>query len=190
MITRSPYVFVVGLCTQAALLAGCPGPGITDSEEGKPVEKTATAAPRPGLDGVFTEIGVDVPAFGGMFFEDDGQTLVVHVTELTPGIEAEIMASIQRVLGDDPRFQQAAIELRECEYTFLQLAAWHDELSPLAMAEEGVVFSDIDEQSNRLRFGVETADAQGRTEELMAGLDIPEEAVIFEITDPVVPAGG
>ena len=50
---------------------------------------------------------------------------------------------------------------------------------------DGVVSTDVDESTNRLRVGVETADLIPVIEAQIAGLGVPREAALIEVTEPI-----
>jgi hypothetical protein len=72
------------------------------------------------------------------------------------------------------------------QYGFLQLKEWRDQMDPEVLALSGVVLTDIDEATNRLRVGVEDADAAAQVEQVLANVGIPREAVDIDVTEPIV----
>jgi hypothetical protein len=85
-------------------------------------------------------------------------------------------------LGDRVVFQQG-------DYDFRDLQAWKDAVRP-ELAATGAVYLDIDEQRNRLVFGVERESVDRFTEELQRFLRttrVPPEAVIVEAAEPIEP---
>ena len=71
------------------------------------------------------------------------------------------------------------------EFDYLQLNDWFTRASPAALAIPGAVFADLDEGSNRLRLGVETAAAERRVRELLARRGIPSAAAVVERAEPI-----
>jgi hypothetical protein len=160
------------------------------------------------IDDRFAEIAQQVPEFGGMFYDENGQLTMYlvgrdvrgdRVVEPTPMVqtpevgrekvdEATQMAkaAIVTLMSDDPRITSAGeIRALRGQYGFLQLKEWFDSMNMVVHGVPGVVLTDIDEVSNRLRIGIENQEVQGAVEEQLAQLRIPQEAVIIEVTGPL-----
>lgn len=71
-------------------------------------------------------------------------------------------------------------------YASQQVAAWFEQASPAALELSGTVFVDHDETTNRIVIGVEDADAILRSRPALNRLGIPESAVEFRITPPIL----
>jgi hypothetical protein len=157
--------------------AALPGPVQTDEVETSDDRVAAVAR--------------EVPGFGGMFYDQDG-TLQVYLSEQKGPASAALIASmddvITREIGRGERLSGNGIEIREGQYGFLDLYSWQQQMSPAVLALPGVVFTDIDEKTNRLRIGV--TDSAGLTDEVeksLSGLSVPREAVLISQTKPVTP---
>jgi hypothetical protein len=95
---------------------------------------------------------------------------------------------ITREVGRGERLSQKGVEIREGQYDFLDLHRWQQQMSPDVLALPGVVFTDIDDMTNRLRIGI--TDSRGgmkAVEELLDTLGVPREAVLISETKPVWP---
>jgi hypothetical protein len=154
-----------------------PGPAQTDEIE--------------TLDDRFAAVARQVPGFGGMFFDRDG-TLQVYLLGQKDPVDAAFMAFLDNVItteiGRGNRLSQSGVEVREGQYDFLDLHRWRQQVSPSVLALPEVVFTDIDEATNRLRIGI--TDSPGMTEtveEYLAKLGVPREAVLISKTEPVWP---
>lgn len=66
------------------------------------------------------------------------------------------------------------------------LAAWFEKASPAALELEGAVYADHDEAAGRIAIGVEDADAMLRMQPALNALGIPQEAVEFRVTPPII----
>jgi hypothetical protein len=133
----------------------------------------------------------EVPGFGGMFYDQDG-TLQVYMSGQKGPAPAALIASlddvITREIGRGERLSGSGIEILDGQYGFLDLYNWQQQMSPAVLALPGVVFTDIDEKTNRLRIGV--TDSSGLTDEVekyLSGLSVPREAVLISETKPVLP---
>jgi hypothetical protein len=152
--------------------------------------------PEVTLDDRFAMVAQQIPGFGGLFYDENGQlTMYVSAGELNaPQADQEALrvassAVLANVLGADER-ATAADQLRIVpgQYSFVELQQWHDRMSADVLATPGVVFTDIDEASNRLRIGVDAAQQQSVVEQQLAALGVPREAVVLEVTEPIQPA--
>jgi hypothetical protein len=154
---------------------------------------SAAPAQSPGqsLDEQFAAIARQVPGFGGMYLDQDGTMKVYMVGQKEPA-NANLISSlddvITREIGGGERLTHSGVEIIEGQYSFLDLHSWHQELSPAALSLPGVVYTDLDEQSNRLRIGVEDSkEALEAVEKSLAGLSVPREAVVISVTKPITP---
>ncbi|MFL6237110.1 MAG: hypothetical protein ACJ76N_28530 [Thermoanaerobaculia bacterium] len=133
-----------------------------------------TTSPGMSLDDEYAKMAEKVPGFGGLYLDEQGTTHV-YLQDLT-------RAGEMQGLGDRVVFQQG-------DYNFGDLFAWKDQVRP-QLAQPGAVYLDIDEQRNRLVFGVERDLVDRFTEGLQSflrGTRVPPEAVIVEAADPVEP---
>ncbi|MFL6202039.1 MAG: hypothetical protein ACJ76J_22930 [Thermoanaerobaculia bacterium] len=126
------------------------------------------------LDEEFARLADEIPGFGGLYLDAEGTTHV-YLTDLSRAREVQN-------LGE-------RVEVHQGEYDFRNLFAWKDEVRPL-LERSGAVFLDIDEQRNRLLFGVErdalkTFDSE--LQDFLRGTRVPPEAVIVEVGDPFEP---
>lgn len=125
-----------------------------------------------------------VPGFGGYFIDASGAP-TVYLTDPVqrPAAEAALggfLASFGWTAAD--------LRVRQGEYDWIQLDAWHRAAGPAALAVGGAVFSDVDEGSNRLRFGgVDAAAVAGIVSAALAA-GVPEAAMRVQLAAPVVPA--
>ena len=76
------------------------------------------------------------------------------------------------------------IQVLRGQYGFGQLKQWQYNMTGL-FDLDGVVSTDVDESTNRLRVGVETADLIPVIEAQIAGLGVPREAALIEVTEPI-----
>jgi hypothetical protein len=166
----------------AALSAGAgnpasPGPAQTDEIETSDDRLAAVAR--------------QVPGFGGMFFDQDG-TLQVYMTDQKGPAPASLVSLlddvITREVGRGERLSGSGVEVLDGQYGFLDLYNWQAQMSPAVLALPEVVFTDIDETTNRLRIGI--TDSPGMSEAVekyLAELNVPRKAVLISETKPVIP---
>ena len=123
-----------------------------------------------------------VPGFGGYFIDESGApTVWLTDPAQRPAAEAALagfLASYGWTASD--------LRVRQADYGYLQLDAWYRQSWPQALAVAGAVFSDIDEGSNRLRFGGVDAGAVAAIASTLADLNVPAAAAVVEVSAPVV----
>jgi hypothetical protein len=154
---------------------------------------SAAPAQSPGqsLDEQFAAIARQVPGFGGMYLDQDGTMKVYMVGQkepVTDNLISSLDDVITREIGGGERLAHSGVEVIEGQYNFLDLHSWHQDLSPAVLSIPGVVSTDIDENVNRLRIGVEDSkEALEAVEKSLAGLSVPREAVVISVTKPIYP---
>lgn len=132
------------------------------------------------LDDKFDEVAGQVPEFGGMFLEGDELKIYLAKPEKKSAAEAAVVS----VFGRE-RVPRGGIKVLQGQYTFTKLKDWHEKMGGLFNIQ-GVVFTDIDESSNRLKIGVESSDLAGVVEKELKKQGIPIGAYIIEQTEPIV----
>ncbi|MEZ0334697.1 MAG: hypothetical protein ACAI18_11860, partial [Gemmatimonadales bacterium] len=117
----------------------------------------------------------------GFFLDRDGQPTVYLKDARQRGTAEAGLAGTLRELG----MTTSQLRILKGEFDYLQLNDWFTRAAPAALAIPGAVFADLDEGSNRLRLGVETAAAERSVRELLAGRGIPSAAVVVERAEPI-----
>lgn len=129
--------------------------------------------PMLSLDEEFARLAEAVPGFGGLYVDEKGTTHV-YLVDLARAREVQD-------LGEH-------VEVHQGEYDFRDLFAWKAAVRDL-LARPGMVLLDIDEQRNRLLFGVERTALDAFTAELpelLRSTRVPLEAVLVEVEEPIV----
>ncbi len=130
----------------------------------------------------FADIGMKVHGFGGMFVDEDKDTLYVYVVPGQAGDVDELDQAITDVLGSK-RPPQRHIRVLAGQYTFLELQDWYSHMRSRVLPMDGVVLTGIDDRKNRLKVGVESSAAAAAVQTELDALGIPRLAV------NIVPAG-
>jgi hypothetical protein len=129
-------------------------------------------------------VALAVPGFGGYFIDETGAP-TVYLTDVAQRPAAETaLAGFLASFG----WSAADLRVRQAEYDYLQLDAWHRRSWTQALALTGSVFSTIDEGSNRLRFGGLDAAAVSSILNTVVALGVPAAAVDVVLTGPVLQA--
>ncbi len=136
----------------------------------------------------FAEIGMKVHGFGGMFVDEDKDTLYVYLVPGQPGDIAELEQTITDVFGSR-RPPQRRIAALQGQYTFLELSDWYSHMRPRVLPMEGVVLTGIDDRKNRLKVGVETSGVASAVQTELDALGIPRLAVNIVLAGEATPEG-
>jgi len=159
------------------------------------------------LDEKLLKVAENVPGFGGMFFDNNGDLNVYLVSadrllnaQDSKAREALIEAAITAIFGEDvldqgrdhhPEVQERYVPIQaprikivKGDYEILQLVKWRTGIDR-GLEVPGVVLTDLDEQQNRLKVGIEPSASYERVEAALKKLGVPLEAVIIEETKPV-----
>lgn len=124
-----------------------------------------------------------VPGFGGYFIDASGAP-TVYLTDPAqrPAAEAAL-AGFLSSFG----WSASDLQVRLGQYEYAQLDAWHRGSWAQALAVPGAVFSDVDEGSNRLRFGGVDAAAVSSITATLLSAGVPAAAVEVQLAAPVLP---
>jgi hypothetical protein len=142
------------------------------------------------LDEQLLQVARQDPGFGGMFFDEDGRlTMFVQESVLqTPsgfGRIAGMSLSVETTFQHHPMMDAAATQRANvvpAQYSFIDLYAWNETMKSSVLAIPGVVSTDIAEDRNRLRVGVEEPQVAEQVRERLAMLGVPQEAVLIDVT--------
>jgi hypothetical protein len=138
---------------------------------------SAQEAPFQTLDDVFEEVAAEVPGFGGAFFDEVGDEVMVLTDEAQPGKAADALEKRHKKF-------HAAKKIKHARYDYVQLRAWYRPVAQL-LGAGGVNSTDIDEKNNRIRVCVDTsAEVEAVQRHLIDELHIPVNAIAVEQRDP------
>lgn len=126
-------------------------------------------------------VALQVPGFGGYYIDDTGAP-TVWLTD--PGRRAQAAAALSGFL-ESFGWTAADLKVRQARYDYQQLDAWYRTAWPIALAVSGAVSTDLDEGNNRLRFTGINAAAVTRIVSALAGLGIPNDAMVVQVRGPV-----
>lgn len=126
------------------------------------------------VDEELVRVGDEVPGFGGLFYDEEGNPAVYLTDPEGPG------AAIVKSMGEEVRVLRG-------DYEFRQLAGWKIALRPV-LGLPGVVTLDADEARNRVVVGVDARSKsldRGELERELIFQGVPREAVVFEEVSPL-----
>jgi hypothetical protein len=168
---------LLGLVLAGAACDDASGPTPTEPNV-RPVLSSSPVSQDPAPDPM--DVAKVVPGFGGYFLDNGIPT--VYLTDPSRRPEAE--SALAGFLADRG-FTASDLRVLPGSYDWLQLDAWHEKAWPHALSVSGAVYSDIDEGTNRLRFGGIDAAAVQNIAGVLAGLGIPSGATVVEQTAPI-----
>ena len=139
-------------------------------------EAKGTVAPPQSL-GDLESISRTVPEFGGLYVNEQGQT-VVYVTDLRQTERVKrVLSGVEGVTGD--------VVVVQAAHRFNDLSEHYNRSWTAALEVPGAVFSDLDEANNRILFGVEHAGAANAVRGVAARLGVPASMVEVQVVEPI-----
>jgi hypothetical protein len=138
---------------------------------------SAQEAPIQTLDDVFEEVAAEVPGFGGAFFDEAGDEVMVLTDDAQAGKAADALEKKHKKF-------HAKKKIKRGRYDYVQLRAWYRPVARL-LGTGGVNATDIDEKNNQIRVCVDSsAQVEAVQRHLVDELHIPVEAVAVEQRSP------
>ena len=161
----------------AAAAAACDTPATTDPLGGpqNAVVMPAEQASNPA------DVARNVPSFGGMYLDQFGRP-TVYLTNLSDASRARrVLSAFAEENGRDAE----DIQFLQASYRYGQLNSWYDRTWPQVMEQAGTVFSDVDESSNKILFGVERAGIATAVQAIMRAQGVPADAYEVRVVEPI-----
>jgi hypothetical protein len=122
-----------------------------------------------------------VPGFGGFFLDESDRPTAFLTDDVNRGAAMQALNAELRQMG----LSRGDVRVLPAAYRWSELSAWHEQGTGAALGVDGVVWTDADESSNRVRIGVADLVAMGRVRTEMARLGIPAGALLVERADPI-----
>jgi hypothetical protein len=122
-----------------------------------------------------------VPGFGGYFLDAAGVPSVYLV-------DASQRPAAERALAGflaDQGFAAAELRVLQGQHQYTQLDQWYRAARRGVFSVAGFILGDVDEGSNRLRFGVTNAAAIAGVRGVLARVGVPSSAAIVEQRAPI-----
>ncbi len=172
----------VSACTEENTTVSGPHAGRSINFSAEPSDSVAPEE-RP-----FWHLAQDLPSSAGFFIDTATGNVVALFTNLQQGETAipRLRSRLSWVLSfARARNPRPDIVVRQVQYTFLQLKKWRD-LMTQAVFYPGVNWLGPDWIKNRVVFGISPGTDPGPIRAVARNLGVPEEAVQFEVSGPVV----
>jgi hypothetical protein len=122
-----------------------------------------------------------IPGFGGFFLDESDRPTAFLTDDVNRGAAMQALNAELRQMG----LSRGDVRVLPAAYRWSELSAWHEQGTGAALGVDGVVWTDADESSNRVRIGVADLSAMGRVRAEMARLGIPAGALLIERADPI-----
>jgi hypothetical protein len=148
------------------------------------------------LDSKFAEVSRQVPDFGGAFYDEEG-AMNIYMVDASPNGEAifkeEAISSLTAVFDEEIfmeiradnefeiSFLEREIKILQGNYSFETLIGWRKELDDIMVEYHSVIFTDIDETTNKILIGITDERSAKEIQDHASKLGIPPEAIDFEL---------
>lgn len=150
------------------------------------------------IDDQLAQVAEKVPAFGGMYYDDNGD-LNVYLTN--PKAKGLANAALKSVFGRSlelshptrskrfkgkPTLKVGDFKTRKAKFNIKQLAKWKKSAGN-AFAMKEAVFVDLDEANNRVTVGLSDTNAKQAVSDILTSEGVPLDAVNFIEAQPAQP---
>lgn len=149
-----------------------------------PVSAGHDARRAPTLDEALLQVEAAAPGFGGMYYDDTGR-LVLRMKHAPAAPAAE--RAIAAIFGKE-KIPAAGVVTQPATWSFGQLKAMQERVTPEVLSIAGVVLTDVDERNNRVAIGVENAEARSRVERVLERLGVTRAAIDLVEVSPIQPS--
>ena len=179
LLVRRRLLLAVALFVAVIGVVGLLGSRVdVGAQGGPPVEEgTESRDTNEKLEGV----GNEVPGFGGMYLDPNDRN-VLKVFLLDPANSNEAGRVRQAIADEFPDVvPSGGISLVKGDYSMVQLSGWYDDLRrAVAQSDDirqGLVFTDLQEGSNRLDVGVDREALVSKVKAVAADVGVPAGAL-------------
>lgn len=117
-----------------------------------------------------------VPGFGGYFLDASGTPAVYLLDPAERPAAEQALAAFVASRG----FTLADLRVLQGNYEYAQLDGWYRQARVSVFSVAGIVFGDVDEGRNRLRFGVTDGGALAGVQNALALRGVPTGAAVIE----------
>jgi hypothetical protein len=165
----------------AIVVSACSDTQLTTPESDEPGPVLSQSGGLQASESIQDRLARTVPGFGGFFF-DESDTPTAFLTDgVNRGAAMQALNAELRQMG----LSRGDVRVLPAAYRWTELSAWHEQGTGAALAVDGVVWTDADESSNRVRIGVADLAAMAQVRGELARLGIPAGALLIERADPI-----
>lgn len=175
LLTVTVLTGLIGSCVDSS------EPNAPSTSSGKTAAETAQQAPPSrGIDAEFTRLAREIPGFGGMYYDRAGKLNVYATKSLATARGVDVTGRLRALGGTAVQrgLRGGAVTMREAKYDYLQLQGWKSRLGKI-FTVKGVVYTDIDEEANRIGVALTPGASQAAAEKVLKAAKVPLEAVSF-----------
>ena len=171
----------VALIATAIAASACSDTQLTTPENEGPAPVLSQSGDLQSAESIQDRLARTVPGFGGFFF-DESDTPTAFLTDgVNRGAAMQALNAELRQMG----LSRGDVRVLPAAYRWSELSAWHEQGTGVALAIDGVTWTDADESSNRVRIGVADLSAMAQVRGEMARLGIPAGALLIEQAAPI-----
>lgn len=136
----------------------------------------------------------EIPKFGGLFFENRGETLVLQVTDKSEVKEQKIANKARNYISQEAMnlvkgvrrgIDEIDVDIRNAEFKYSKLVKWFDNVHNEIIRAEGVTLASISQRDNQLRVGIIQDKYKQNIHDILQEKNVPEEAVKIDITGEI-----
>jgi hypothetical protein len=168
---------LAGIAAMLVAVAACENTDTT-SPDTPNTPAFAVSAAQATDDGVVARA---VPSFGGMYVDQFGRP-TVYLTNMG---EAARARTALRAFAEANGRSEHDIKFVPAKHRIGQLKGWHERTWSDVLELNGTVFSDVDEASNRVLFGVEHAGVAHAVHAVMRARGVPADAYEVRVVEPI-----
>lgn len=184
---RVQVLSLVALGVAVVGLAACSDPTGAACGPARSLDPALRIAPVTGgfrtIDDEAADIARQVPGgWGGLFLQNG--TPVIYLVQ--PERRDEAVAALHALGVGGPTIDVRQAQVLQGRWDFAQLYDWYRWINGTMPYPPGLVYTDIDEVTNRLGYGV-LASGRDSLVALLATLDLPCDLVTIEVTSAPVP---
>ena len=122
-----------------------------------------------------------IPSFGGMYLDQVGRP-TVYLTNLNDATRAR---RALRAFAEENGRDADEIRFVQARFNMSQLNGWYERSWPTVMEQAGTVFSDLDESTNRMVFGIENAGRANAVRAVLSARGVPDDAYAISVVEPM-----
>lgn len=186
----SSAVVAMRCVTLVAGLCGCRDSVQGATPQSTHVPQTQGTAADESDERDFRSIAAILPGFAGYYYLRGTNRLIIAMSDNTPA--DSVIRTVTRTFRTirRGRFGPPAFEVRRVKFPFALLAKLRDKVEARGMGVAGVDWSDLDEEHNRLTFGISEQGAAALVSAIMKSVSAPVGSYGFEPDPSCFDAGG
>lgn len=136
-------------------------------------------------DEFLAELALESKGYAGHYLNENGDLVIKIANEVSPNaVKNALTERIDQLDGIDAEVVSSA-QIEHASYDFLQLFSWKRDLQDAIAKIEKVNMTDINEQINKLIYGLEDLSASDQVLEIAESAGVPRDAIKLRQSDPL-----